>query len=98
MVSDRVQIGVKAHTLFWGYEAASPHEFKALVAGGTGIEPATCGFGVRLAVSTRVVLCPPMSLWVVVRIVVNREVTSQPVAHSGWKREQGDRLARDTQR
>jgi hypothetical protein len=35
---------VNAHPLCWGHEAAA-HMNSGLRAGGTGIEPATCGFG-----------------------------------------------------
>src|SRR5262245_7755382 len=40
-----------------GPRGSHPHEFKALGAGGTGIEPATCGFGAHLLVSRHVQHC-----------------------------------------
>jgi hypothetical protein len=38
---------------------ANPHEFRILEAGRAGIEPAPCGFGVRLVPSTTVHSRPP---------------------------------------
>jgi hypothetical protein len=37
--------GVKARKIGWSHESSSPDKFRVYRAGGTGIEPATCGCG-----------------------------------------------------